>query len=42
MISNRVTNTAEARRMFRRWADILRQCLDEFYPSNDSVQPDNE
>lgn len=31
-ISNRVTNTAEARRMFGRWADALRNGLDQFYP----------
>lgn len=31
-LSNRVTNTAEARRMFRRWAQILRNKLDAAYP----------
>jgi len=35
--SNRVTNTAEARRLFRRWAEILRERLDEFYPSKGSA-----
>ena len=29
--SSRVTNTAEARRMFGRWADRLREFLDEHY-----------
>ena len=29
--SNRVTNSAEARRMFGRWADILRDFLDQHY-----------
>jgi hypothetical protein len=29
--SNRVTNSAEARRMFGRWADLLREGLDEFH-----------
>ena len=29
--SNRVTNTAEARRMFGRWADILVNFLDQYY-----------
>jgi hypothetical protein len=29
--SNRVTNTAEARRMFGRWADTLRAFLDQHY-----------
>ena len=33
-LSNRVTNTAEARRMFRRWAQILRDKLDAAYPLN--------
>ena len=31
--SNRVTNSAEARRMFRRWADQLRSFLDSHYMS---------
>ena len=30
-VSNRVTNTAEARRMFRRWAEKLREFLDTHY-----------
>ena len=29
--SNRVTNTQDARRMFRRWADLLRSFLDSHY-----------
>jgi hypothetical protein len=29
--AGRVTNTAEARRMFRGWADILRDFLDQYY-----------
>ena len=29
--SNRVTNSAEARRMFGRWADLLRDFLDQHY-----------
>jgi len=29
--SNRVTNTAEARRIFRDWADLLRGFLDKHY-----------
>lgn len=33
-VSNSVTNTAEARRMFGRWADALRNGLDQFYPAN--------
>jgi hypothetical protein len=32
-ISNRITNTAEARRMFGSWADALRNGLDQFYPA---------
>ena len=31
--SNRVTNSAEARRMFRGWADTLRAFLDQHYSS---------
>ena len=31
--SNRVTNTADARRMFRGWADTLRAFLDQYYSS---------
>jgi len=42
MASNRVTNTSEARRMFRRWADILRERLDEFYPAKDLAQSVDE
>ena len=34
--SNRVTNTAEARRMFGGWADILRNFLDEHYTVDES------
>ena len=34
--SNRVTNTAEARRMFGGWADILRSFLDEHYTVDES------
>ncbi len=29
--SNGVTNSAEARRMFRHWADVLRDFLDQHY-----------
>jgi hypothetical protein len=29
--TNRVTNTADARRMFGRWADLLRSFLDSHY-----------
>jgi len=31
--SNRVTNSADARRMFRGWADTLRAFLDQYYGS---------
>jgi hypothetical protein len=41
-VSNRVTNRQEARRMFGRWADILRDRLDEFYPSKDTPPADSE
>jgi hypothetical protein len=41
-VSNRVTNTQEARRMFGRWADILRDRLDTFYPSKDTAPADSE
>ncbi len=30
-LSNRAVNTAEGRRMFRRWADLLRRFLDQHY-----------
>jgi Protein of unknown function (DUF3313) len=33
--NNRVTNSAEARRMFRRWADKLREFLDQHYVVKD-------
>jgi hypothetical protein len=32
-VGNRVTNTADARRMFGGWADALRNGLDQFYPA---------
>jgi len=37
--SNSVTNTAEARRIFGRWADILRDFLDSHYMSAQDADP---
>ena len=34
MMSSRVTNRAEADRMLRRWADLLRKALDEAHENN--------
>jgi hypothetical protein len=38
--SNSVTNRAEARRMFRRWADKLREFLDEHYKPGQALEQD--
>jgi hypothetical protein len=40
--SNRITNVAEARRMFGSWADILRERLDRYYPSKTSEKSGDE